>query len=68
MVAVGLDSIDPSTWTIAAERVQQTAEEMIELASGLAFVATAWLRLFTVLDTALVAAGSDAIRTEHLVE
>jgi hypothetical protein len=50
VVAVGMDSIDPSTWTIHAERVEQTAEEAIEFASGLAFLAAIALRLLGLLD------------------
>lgn len=50
VAAVGMDSIDPSTWTTEAERVQQTAEEMIELASGLALLAAVALRLLGLLD------------------
>lgn len=50
VVAVGMDSIDPATWTIRGERVQQTAEEVIELASGLALHAAVTLRLLGLLD------------------
>ena len=50
VTAVGMDSIDPSTWTTKAERVQQTAEEMIELASGLALLGAVTLRLLGLLD------------------
>lgn len=50
VVAVGMDSVDPSTWTIQAERVEQTAEEAIEFASGLAFLAAVALRLLGLLD------------------
>jgi len=45
VVAVGMDSIDPSTWTVAQERVQQTAEECVELASGLALLTCVLLSL-----------------------
>ncbi|MBV2364968.1 hypothetical protein ACFPZ0_10255 [Streptomonospora nanhaiensis] len=45
VVAVGMDSIDPATWTVAAERVQQSLEEVVELGSGLAFLAAIVLRL-----------------------
>ena len=44
-VAVGADSIDPSTWTPAQERVQQTLEECVELASGLSLLTAVLLRL-----------------------
>ena len=49
VVAVGLDSVDPSTWTVQAERVQQSGEEVIELGSGLALLAAVVLRLLTLL-------------------
>ena len=45
LVAVGMDSIDPSSWSIDAERVQQTVEEVFELAAGLCFLAASGLRL-----------------------
>lgn len=45
LVAVGMDSIDPSTWTIGAERVQQTVEEIFEMAAGLCLLAAVGLRL-----------------------
>lgn len=53
VVAVGMDSIDPSTWTTQAERIEQTAEEMVELASALALLAAVALRLFGLLDAAI---------------
>ena len=52
-VAVGMDSIDPSTWSVAAERVQQSLEEVIELGSGLALMTAVALRLLGLLDTHL---------------
>jgi hypothetical protein len=55
VIAVGMDSIDPSTWIVQAERVEQTAEEVIELGSGLALFAAVTLRLLGLLD--------DAVRT-----
>ncbi len=55
VVAVGMDSIDPTTWTTSAERVQQTAEEVIELGSGLALLAAVTLRLLGLLDRATAA-------------
>lgn len=48
--AVGLDSIDPSTWSIDAERIQQTGEEVLEMASGLCFLAAVALRLLGLLE------------------
>jgi hypothetical protein len=53
VVAVGMDSIDPTTWTAQAERVQQTTEEVIEYGSGLALLAAVALRLLGLLDTAI---------------
>ena len=49
VIAVASDSIDPSTWTVRQERVQQTAEEVVELASGLALFACVALRLLDLL-------------------
>lgn len=45
LVAVGSDSIDPRTWTVDAERVQQTLEECVELWAGLSFLGAVTLRL-----------------------
>lgn len=50
IVAVGMDSIDPSTWTAQQERIQQTAEEVIELGSGLCLLTAVWLYLLSVLE------------------
>jgi hypothetical protein len=44
------DSIDPATWTLAQERVQQSLEECIELASGLSLLAVVLLRLLALLQ------------------
>ena len=49
LVAVGLDSIDPSTWTVGQERVQQSLEEVVELGSGLGFLGAAVVRLLDLL-------------------
>jgi hypothetical protein len=43
-VAVGVDSINPATWTIGQERIQQSLEECIELASDLSLLAAILLR------------------------
>lgn len=48
-VTVGTDSIDPHTWSVAAERVQQTLEEVLELGAGLAFLGSVGLRLLGLL-------------------
>lgn len=58
VVAVGLDSIDPSTWALSAERLQQSGEEVVELGSGLALLAAVTLRLLDLL--ALLAVGPTA--------
>lgn len=50
LLAVASDSIDPSTWTVREERVQQTLEEVVELAGGLALLAAVWLRLLGLLE------------------
>ena len=52
-VAVGMDSINPATWSVDAERLQQTLEEVIELGSGLALLAAVHLRLIGLLDAHL---------------
>jgi hypothetical protein len=59
VVAVGMDSIDPASWTVAAERIQQTAEEVVELGSGFAFVAAVTFRLLGLLDVHLVDATAE---------
>lgn len=55
-VAVASDSVDPSTWSVAGERVQQSLEEVVELASGLALLAAVWLRLLGLLEPVLATA------------
>ena len=44
-LAVGVDSIDPQTWTVAQERVQQSLEECLELVSDLGLLTAVGLRL-----------------------
>ena len=51
-VAVGVDSIDPATWSVAAERLQQSLEEVVELAAGLCLLGAVVLRLLTLLAPA----------------
>jgi hypothetical protein len=46
-VAVGVDSIDPASWTVAQERLQQTLEECVELVSGLSLLTAVLLRLLS---------------------
>jgi hypothetical protein len=43
-VAVGVDSINPATWTIEQERIQQSLEECVELASDLSLLTAILLR------------------------
>lgn len=50
-VAVGMDSIDPSTWSVDAERIEQTLEECIEFAAGLSFLTAITLRLLDLLTS-----------------
>lgn len=49
LVTVGMDSVDPETWSVQAERVQQTLEECIELWAGLSFLGAVTLRLLGLL-------------------
>lgn len=55
VLTVGVDSIDPSTWTVQEERLQQTLEEVLELWAGLCFLAAVGLRLTSALDDARLA-------------
>jgi uncharacterized membrane protein YidH (DUF202 family) len=48
-VAVGTDSIDPATWSLEAERAQQSLEEVVELAAGLCLLGAVLLRLLSTL-------------------
>lgn len=50
LVSVGTDSIDPGTWSVAGERVQQTLEECIELWAGLSFLGALTLHLMGLLS------------------
>ena len=50
LVAVGVDSIDPSTWSVGGERLQQSFEEIIELGSGLALLTSVLCRFLGLLD------------------
>lgn len=49
LVAVAADSLDPARWSVAAERWEQSLEEVVELGSGLALLCAVWLRLLAVL-------------------
>lgn len=48
-VAVGADSIDPAAWSLETERVQQSLEEVVELAAGLCLLGAVLLRLLSTL-------------------
>jgi hypothetical protein len=60
--AVGMDSVDPAKWSVDVERVQQTAEEVVELGGALAFLAAVTLRVLSLLDTLLM--GAQALSAE----
>lgn len=45
--AVAVDSINPASWTIAQERLQQSLEECVGLASGLSLLTAVLLRLLS---------------------
>lgn len=64
LVAVGLDSVDPATWTVAQERLQQTGEEVVELASGLALLACTVLRLLGAIAEVARRAPVDGARAD----
>jgi hypothetical protein len=49
-VAVGMDSVDPARLSLAAERLEQTLEECVELAAGMCFAAALVLRAVGLLD------------------
>ena len=49
LLAVAADSVDPARWGPAGERLEQTLEEIVELAAGLGFVAAVTLPLVTLL-------------------
>jgi uncharacterized membrane protein YidH (DUF202 family) len=48
-IAVGTDSIDPATWSLQAERVQQSLEEVVEVTAGLCLLGAVLLRLLSTL-------------------
>lgn len=61
VVSVSLDSIDPSTWTVQGERVQQSVEEVLELGSGLALLAAVGLRLVGLLEAHLATVAAPEV-------
>lgn len=67
VVAVGMDSIDPATWSVAAERVQQSAEEVVELGSGLALLGAVALRLVSVLEGLVPVADATPVHSTDVV-
>lgn len=64
VVAVGVDSIDPATWSPGQERVQQSLEECVELASDLSLLTALLLRLLTTM-TAGPGAGLDVAQQDR---
>jgi len=65
LVAVGVDSIDPSTWTVQQERFQQTAEEVVELWCGLALLTSVALRLLGLLQSHVPSERASAAQAER---
>ena len=53
VLAVGVDSVDPATWSLEGERLQQSLEEAVELISGAALLACVSLRLLGLLGALL---------------
>jgi hypothetical protein len=51
-VSIGMDSIDPSTMPLDVERLEQTAEECLELLADCFFVAAVGVRLLGLLAEA----------------
>ncbi len=60
VVTVIADSIDPSVWTPAQERLEAGLEEVVELGGAVAFLASALLRLVTLVEDLVPADGSPA--------
>jgi hypothetical protein len=54
VTAIGADSVDPARWSVTAERWEQTLEECVELAAGLALATAVWLRLLGALASIAV--------------
>ena len=52
LVSVAVARVDPSTWTLAQERLQQSLEEVVELAAGLYLLGAVVLRLLGLLAPA----------------
>lgn len=49
VLAVGVDSVDPATWSPGQERVQQSLEECVELTSDLSLLTALLLRLLATM-------------------
>ncbi|WP_157087121.1 hypothetical protein [Piscicoccus intestinalis] len=49
LVAVAMDSIDPESMALTLERVEQTAEEVVEFGSALAFLASVVFRQISLI-------------------
>ena len=68
VVAVGVDSINPETWSISAERLQQSLEEVVELAAGLCLLGAVLLRLLALVSPAAAqgagVSGTAAVQQE----
>lgn len=64
-VCIAMDSVDPATWSVGAERVQQTLEEVLELGAGLAFLGAVGVRLLGMLGM-LGVLGIPSMLGEHV--
>ncbi len=58
--AVLADSVDPQRWGVAGERLEQTVEEVVELAAGLCLLAAAALPLLRLVLTVAAAPATEA--------
>lgn len=67
VVAVGVDSVDPATWSPAQERIQQSLEECVELASDLSLLTALLLRLLATMTAGIVAVAANrtTVETAH---
>ena len=66
VLAVGMDSLDPARMGLDVERLEQTLEECVELASGLAFLGAAVAWLSTGLRALVDAAPQEGLRAAAL--
>ncbi len=65
VLAVAADSVDPARWGLAGERLEQTLEEIVELAAGLSFVAAVALPLVTLLVPAGALPAGEHVAPDH---